>query len=100
MRVGFDSTRIFNMYTKEATKELQKLTVELIKKEKNNSLSKKEVSSLRDVLRFHEYRYYILTDPLISDFEYDNLFKGLDTLERSDPSLVIVDSPTQRVAKG
>jgi DNA ligase (NAD+) len=78
------------MYTKEQTKDLQLLT---------NRLSKNigAVGDLRDVLRFHEYRYYILNDPLISDAEYDKLYKDLEKLEKENPSLIASDSPTQRV---
>jgi DNA ligase (NAD+) len=86
------------MYAKEKVKELQKLTNELIKK--TGSVSHKEAGQLRDVLRFHEYRYYILNDPLISDYEYDQLYKALEKLEEANPKLIIPDSPTQRVAKG
>ncbi len=50
------------------------------------------------MLRFHEYRYAILNDPLIADFEYDILYKELEKLERENPELVSADSPTQRVA--
>ena len=52
------------------------------------------------MLRFHEYRYYILNDPLISDFEYDQLYKALEKIEAENPKLITADSPTQRVAKG
>ena len=86
------------MYAKEKVKELQKLTNELIKK--TGSVTHKEAGLLRDVLRFHEYRYYILNDPLISDYEYDQLYKALEKLEEANPKLIIPDSPTQRVAKG
>lgn len=57
-----------------------------------------EVENLRDVLRFHEYRYYILNDPLISDIEYDKLYKQLEKIEKEYPGLITRDSPTQRVA--
>jgi len=50
------------------------------------------------VLRFHEHRYYILNDPLLSDFEYDQLFKALEKIEKENPTLITPDSPTQRVA--
>ncbi len=86
------------MYSKEQTRELQKHTAELQKKV--SALTKKEIAVLRDVLRFHEYRYYILNDPLISDFEYDQLYKALERIEQQHPELVVADSPTQRVAKG
>ena len=53
---------------------------------------------LRRILRYHEWRYYILNDPLISDYEYDRLFSALETLEEFHPELIAPDSPTQRVA--
>ncbi|MBK6936614.1 MAG: NAD-dependent DNA ligase LigA [Chitinophagaceae bacterium] len=59
-----------------------------------------DIVQLREVLHFHEYRYYILNDPLLSDYEYDQLYKALEKLEKSNPELISPDSPTQRVAKG
>jgi DNA ligase (NAD+) len=88
------------MYSKEITQALQKNTSELIRKNGTSSISKHDITTLRKVLRFHEYRYYILNDPLISDFEYDQLYKALEKLEAADPSSITGDSPTQRVAKG
>ncbi len=88
------------MYSKETTRVLQKLTAELIKNQKAGSISKKEIGKLREVLRFHEYRYYIVNDPLISDYEYDQLYKTLEKIEKENPGLICADSPTQRVAKG
>src|SRR5665213_2236111 len=78
------------MYTTEETKELQKQTERLLNNDAN-------VDELRTILRFHEYRYYILNDPLISDNEYDQLFKRLEKLEKENPSIITPDSPTQRV---
>src|SRR4051812_35433158 len=86
------------MYSADQTKQLQKSTRELLKD--IDDLASSQVTLLRDILRFHEYRYYILNDPLISDFEYDQLYKALDTLEKINPELIISSSPTQRVAKG
>ena len=86
------------MYSKETTQQLQKLTTALIKKQ--GSINKKEIEELRNALRFHEYRYYILNDPLISDFEYDQLYKSLEKIEKENPGITTADSPTQRVAKG
>ena len=88
------------MYNDQATKTLQKETVAFIKKSNGPGIPAKEIEDLRNVLRFHEYRYYILNDPLISDFEYDHLFKALEKIEKENPKLVTADSPTQRVAKG
>src|SRR6266516_1646517 len=88
------------MYSKETTQKLQKITTALIKKQAADSINKKEIEELRNALRFHEQRYYILNDPLISDYEYDQLYKALEKIERDDPSLITPSSPTQRVAKG
>ena len=55
------------------------------------------VQSLRDKINDHNYRYYVLNDPLISDSEYDQLFRELENLEQKSPELITQDSPTQRV---
>jgi DNA ligase (NAD+) len=52
---------------------------------------------LRDKLHEHNYRYYVLDDPSISDAEYDRLFQELQELEERHPELRTPDSPTQRV---
>ena len=98
--INFTCEHIISMYSKETTRELQKLTTELIKKAITGSISKKDIEQLRNVLRFHEYRYYILNDPLIADYEYDQLYKALEKIETETPALKTADSPTQRVAKG
>jgi DNA ligase (NAD+) len=85
---------------KDQTKELQVKTTAFLKKLKTETFSSKEIEELREVLRFHEHRYYIQSDPLISDFEYDSLYKQLEALEKENPDLIVADSPTQRVAKG
>src|SRR6478735_1343275 len=90
----------FFMHTKETTQKLQKLTTALLQKLKSGALTKKDLIDLRDLLRFHEYRYYILNDPLLADYEYDQLYKALEKLESQHPELISSDSPTQRVAKG
>ena len=53
---------------------------------------------LRDLVRHHEERYYVLDDPEIADAEFDALLKSLEQLETEHPELVTPDSPTQRVA--
>lgn len=53
---------------------------------------------LQDVIIYHEWRYYILNDPVISDYEYDQLYKKLENLEARHPELISPDSPTQRVS--
>jgi DNA ligase (NAD+) len=57
----------------------------------------KKIESLRDKIRHHEYRYYVLDQPEISDAEFDKLMRHLQDLEAEHPSLVTPDSPTQRV---
>ncbi|HVF97316.1 MAG TPA: NAD-dependent DNA ligase LigA, partial [Flavisolibacter sp.] len=91
---------IFTAMNTANAKAIQQSTLELLKKIKDEKLSTSEIEPLRDVLRFHEHRYYIQNDPLVSDFEYDSLYKGLEALEKEAPDLVVPDSPTQRVAKG
>ena len=67
--------------------------------EKKMSLeeAKKEIEKLREEIRYHDYRYYVLNDPVITDEEYDRLFRRLQELEEMFPELVTPDSPTQRV---
>lgn len=55
------------------------------------------INELRQELRKHEYHYYVLDDPLISDAEYDQLMRKLQQLENEYPELITPDSPTQRV---
>jgi DNA ligase (NAD+) len=52
---------------------------------------------LRKLIEKHNYHYYILDDPLISDGEWDNLFKELESIETKYPELIVKNSPTQRV---
>ena len=57
----------------------------------------KRYSSLQDIIRSHDYEYYILDDPSISDHEYDELFIELKEIESLNPSWITPDSPSQRV---
>ncbi|OCG57923.1 NAD-dependent DNA ligase LigA [Gilliamella sp. GillExp13] len=57
----------------------------------------KQLTSLRNLIRHHEYCYYVLDTPEIPDVEYDKLIKQLQTLEQQNPDLITPDSPTQRV---
>jgi DNA ligase (NAD+) len=52
---------------------------------------------LREALRYHNYRYYVLDDPVVSDAEYDRMLEQLKTLEAEYPALQTPDSPTQQV---
>src|ERR1044071_8257772 len=57
----------------------------------------KKLESLRDQIRYHEHRYYVLDDPEISDADFDKLMQQLKKLEAEHPDLVTPDSPSQRV---
>ncbi len=57
----------------------------------------KRIEELREQIEHHNYRYYVLDDPEISDARFDALMRELQELERSNPELVTPDSPTQRV---
>jgi len=85
------------MYGKEQTPFWLERTQSLLQTLKKG-IESSNIEELRSVLRFHEHRYYILNDPLLSDFEYDQLFKALEKIEKENPTLITLDSPTQRVA--
>jgi len=59
--------------------------------------SRKEIEALREEIRLHNHRYYVLDDPLASDAEYDRLLRKLAKMEAAHPELVTPDSPTQKV---
>src|SRR5215831_5662450 len=82
------------MYSTEETKRLQENTSDFLQQA---IIHLKDIEHLRNVLRFHEHRYYVLNDPLIADYEYDALYKQLEKLEKENPELITPDSPTQRV---
>ena len=58
------------------------------------------ITELRRLVEYHNYRYYVLDQPEISDEEYDALFRELQQLEAQFPDLITPDSPTQRVGVG
>lgn len=83
------------MYQKEEQIALAKTTNLLLK---NDKISKADIEDLRNTIKYHEWRYYILNEPVISDFEYDTIYKKLENLEKEFPELITNDSPTQRVS--
>ena len=83
----YNSTQIKNL--QETSKALLLLT--------DAKEAAEKINELKSVLRFHEYRYYVMNDPLVSDFEYDQLYKLLKKIEEENPQLITKDSPTQRV---
>jgi DNA ligase (NAD+) len=57
----------------------------------------RRIEELREQVRYHGHRYYVLDDPVISDNAYDSLYRELEELEAAHPELVSPDSPTRRV---
>jgi len=90
------------MYSKEQETKLIELSKELLKLDvsqiKTEEEAKEIIEKLREVIRYHDWRYYVLADPVMSDYEYDKLFHKLKELEAKFPSLITQESPTQRVA--
>jgi DNA ligase (NAD+) len=58
---------------------------------------KNAIEKLREKIRYHDHRYYVLNDPVISDQEYDGLYRSLAQLEEEHPEFITPDSPTQRI---
>jgi DNA ligase (NAD+) len=61
------------------------------------SPAEKKHQKLKEIIRQHDHNYYVLDQPQISDYEYDQLFAELQELEKSHPELSTADSPTHRV---
>ena len=81
------------MYSTEQEEQLLKKSFELLDVE--NDIS--QIEDLREVIRFHEWRYSVKFDPSIGDYEFDQLFKRLEELESAYPESITSDSPTQRI---
>ena len=88
------------MYDKKQQRKLYDLSKRLLKTElANNPLeASAQAIDLRSAIVYHEWKYYVQNDPVISDFEYDSLYKRLEALEEAYPDLITPDSPTQRVS--
>lgn len=63
------------------------------------SYTSANIEELRDLIRYHDRRYYVELEPEILDHEYDGLLQLLRSIEQENPQLVTPDSPTQRVAE-
>lgn len=86
------------MYLKEEVIKLGTQTRAFLSSVQKPGIKAHQINELREVLKFHEYRYYIENDPLVADAEYDQLYKALEKLETDHPDLITPDSPTQRIA--
>jgi DNA ligase (NAD+) len=89
------------MYTPDQQRRLYELSKKLLYTP-NDSLFQEDAAEraehLREVIRYHEWRYSVQNDPVVSDFEYDQLYKALEAIETQFPELQTPDSPTRRVA--
>ena len=63
----------------------------------NKNEAKKQITQLRDEINFHNHKYYVENNPVISDYEFDMLLKKLESFEAQFPELITPDSPTQRI---
>ncbi|PUZ21291.1 DNA ligase (NAD+) [Chitinophaga costaii] len=90
------------MYTKDIALELSALAKSLLVQVAAQDTGELDVTleGLRRVIRYNDYRYYIQSDPVLSDYEYDQLYAWLRKLESEHPDKISPDSPTQRVAQG
>jgi len=59
--------------------------------------AKNQIDKIVKELNYHNYRYYVMADPVISDYDFDMLLEKLIALEKEHPELMLPDSPTQRV---
>lgn len=88
------------MYTAAEQKEAFDLSKKYL--DPNDSVrsqaAPRQAEALRKLIVYHEWRYYVCNDPVVSDYEYDQLFKQLEALEAAHPELIVSDSPTQRVS--
>lgn len=88
------------MYNTTEQKQLVQQSKDLLKTTcpDDLALAKERSLQLQAIIRYHEWRYYVLDQPILSDFEYDSLFKLLEVIEDKFPALISPDSPTQRVS--
>ncbi len=86
------------MYTKEEEKAFYELAKQYLNKEVDDLAG--SVDELRNVLNYADWKYYVQSEPVLADAEYDSLFKKLVHIEEQHPEIITPDSPTQRVAKG
>ena len=89
------------MYTQKQQKaffEATKEAIELKDRVFSRVFAEPEIEQLRELIIYHEWRYYVLNEPIVADWEYDRLFKRLQKLENTFPETITPNSPTQRVS--
>ncbi|MFZ9261774.1 MAG: NAD-dependent DNA ligase LigA [Chitinophagaceae bacterium] len=88
------------MFQTENIKSLQEQSKRFLDPALEESFLIDHIEDLRNCIRFHEHRYYVMNDPLLADAEFDQLYKLLEKIEKKVPSIITSDSPTQRVGVG
>ena len=83
-------------YSPKEERALYELTQQYL--EGHDQSAQDKVRDLQQLIRYHEWKYYVQNSPVISDFEYDQLYQHLEDVERAHPELISPDSPTQRVS--
>lgn len=86
------------MYTQADEKRLYEQAKHLLSNDDGSA--EMAVAQLREVILYADWKYYVQSEPVLADAEYDELFNKLKRIEQKHPELVTVDSPTQRVAAG
>ena len=86
------------MYSEREITALNELTQHLLQGLLPDN-AQQAVDALTKVINYHDWRYYSLSDSIVADYEYDQLFKELQALEEQNPDLLTATSPTQRVAR-
>lgn len=90
------------MYQQEDEIELNKLAKEFLASNffALENADRQQVSRLRKIINYADWKYYVQDNPVLADQEYDSLFRLLKDIERRHPDWISADSPTQRVANG
>lgn len=88
------------MYSTKDIKDLQEKSKLFISKTQDEDFLVQNIMVLKELIKFHEHRYYVMNDPLLADFEFDQLYKSLEDIEQKYPEHISIDSPTQRVGPG
>jgi len=87
------------MYSKNEERELLRKTEQMVAEARDQKApdERDDLDKLRDILRYHEWKYYVKNEPVIPDPDYDSLFQLLKSWEEKKPDWITADSPTQRV---
>lgn len=86
------------MYSIEEEKKLFSTAKDLLNR--STLLIDSDITQLKEVINYADWKYYVNSEPVLADYEYDQLFAALKSIENTNPQLITADSPTQRIANG